>query len=170
MVSLLAHPWASCAVILRPADYFPQPNQPSIKHSGTLSFHACAAIQPPLWPHPSLHEFRSFPLCQHGLYDSLCSLASSLLRCGLTSSTITSHAYSNSSFRVSGIPLPSRWISQVPTKPILACCGSKDSEELQHHLHSVMLHIAFPLHPTRSAFLTMISELNTAPATSPVNA
>jgi len=45
-----------------------------------------------------------------------------------------------------------------------------DSEELQQHLHSVMLHIAFPLHPTRSAFLTMISELNTAPATSPVNA
>ena len=51
-----------------------------------------------------------------------------------------------------------------------------DSEELQQHLHNVMLHIAFPLHATRSAFLTMpkfqrrMGELNTAPATSPVNA
>jgi len=40
----------------------------------------------------------------------------------------------------------------------------------------VLLHVAFPLHPTRSAFLTMpkfqrrMGELNTAPTTSSVNA
>jgi len=45
-----------------------------------------------------------------------------------------------------------------------------DSEERLWHSHSAPKPIAFPVHPTRSAFLTMISELNTAPATSPVNA
>ena len=121
------------ATICLPNLRFPQSNQPSIKHLGTLSFHACAAIQLPLWPHPSLHEFRSFSLCQHGLYVSLCSFASSLLWCGLTSNTFNAHAYSNLSFRVRGNPLPPCWISQVPAKPILACCGSHDSEELQQH-------------------------------------
>jgi len=62
------------------------------------------------------------------------------LRCVLTSNTITSHAYSNSSFRVSGIPLPSRWVSQVPTQvrpwPHGHPCMLRvyDSEEPQQHL------------------------------------
>jgi len=91
---------------------------------------------------PERGQLSFLGLCQHGFYDSLCSLASSLLRCGLTSNTIPLHAYSNSSLRVSGIPLPPCSISQIPTQvrpwpngllAILTCCGSSDSEELHQH-------------------------------------
>lgn len=69
-------------------------------------------------------------------------------------------------FRSRALPCAVAWIFQVPTHYFLARCGSSDSEELAQYSHSALSNMAFPLHPTRSAFFTVISELNTAPTIS----
>ena len=132
----------------------------------------------PLCRGPSLHGLRhrcsDFVRSLHHYYDlGNCSCVA-LPPASMQSSSDFPTAYPAASWRTpfaaSGIPLSTAWISRVPHRTHPCMQRVYDSGEPTHRSRSRGASYCLPPHPTRSAFPTVITELNTVPALPPVNA
>ena len=99
-----------------------------------------------------------------------CSPASSLLWPRLTSRPLAPQTHGERLSLRAALPCPRPGPPWFRTEHIHACDGSNDSGEPTHRSHLRGTSYCLPPHPTRSAFPTVISELNTVPALPPVNA
>ena len=126
----------------------------------------------PLCQGPSLHKLRRVPPTPFRPGFPLCSLASSLLWPCPTSRLRwrPGFVFFPGPGQCSDLSLTTDGISRVPHKrhPCMHQVSDSGAPDVRSRLR--FRPCGLPLHPTRSARSTMISELNTEPASSPVNA